>query len=212
MILQLQTKTEEQKLIKEYLESNVDERLANKINNGVKTSKDGKEIINKKDLDGFMSYATEEAKKLVEKNARSACVRSDVVFGWAMHYFDEDEILGSLYNLDGSEYKPVKPKTQPIKPTTTSIPYTPPKPKEQQTSLFDLFSATPETKEGLVEQDEEPTKQDLQEAMEELASLDDSEICYDENGEILNNSTQENTENPLKQILLDIFEEILIER
>ena len=81
MILQLETKTEEQRLIKEYLENNADERLAYKINHGTKTNKDGKTLINKKDLDGFMNYAESEAKKLVAKGARSACVRSDVVFG-----------------------------------------------------------------------------------------------------------------------------------
>ena len=65
MILQLEVKTEEQRLIKEYLENNADERLAYKINHGTKTTKDGKTLINKKDLDGFMNYAESEAKKLV---------------------------------------------------------------------------------------------------------------------------------------------------
>ena len=50
MILQLETKTEEQKLIKEYLENNADERLAYKINNGTQTTKDGKTLITKKTL------------------------------------------------------------------------------------------------------------------------------------------------------------------
>ena len=210
MILQLETKTEEQKLIKEYLENNADERLADKINNGAQTTKDGKTLINKKDLDGFMNYAESEAKKLVAKGARSACVRSDVVFGWAMHYFDEDEIIGSLYNPDGSEYTPVKPKTQTcIKPTTPAIPYTPPKPKEEQTSFLDLFS-TPKGQEKPID-DEEPTMEDLQEAMDELIKLNETDYV-DKNGEIHSVFSKTSNENPLKQALLDIFGEIIIER
>ena len=210
MILQLEAKTEEQKLIKEYLENNADERLAYKINHGTKTNKDGKTLINKKDLDGFMNYAESEAKKLVAKGARSACVRSDVVFGWAMHYFDEDEILGTLHNTDGSEYKPVKPKTQtPIKPSTPATPYTPPKPKEEQTSFFDLFPNT--QKDEKQTEDEEPTTEDLQEAMDELIKFNETDYV-DKNGEIHSSVPETNEENPLKQALFNIFGEIIIER
>ena len=74
------------------LEGDASETLADKINNGVRIEKDGKTLINKKSLDGFMKYATDEAKKLAEKGASSACVRSDVVFGWAIHYFEEESI------------------------------------------------------------------------------------------------------------------------
>ena len=96
----------EQELIKNYLEENVTDVLAEKINNGVKTEKDGMTLINKKTLDGFMRYATEEAKKLAEKGANAACVEDKVVFGWAIHYFEEDSIEGNLYTEDGSEYRP----------------------------------------------------------------------------------------------------------
>ena len=210
MILQLEAKTEEQKLIKAYLENNADERLAYKINHGTKTNKDGKTLINKKDLDGFMNYAESEAKKLVVKGAHSACVRSDVVFGWAMHYFDEDEILGILHNTDGSEYKPVKPKPQPsIKPSTPAIPHTPPKPKEEQASFFDLFSTTP--KDEKQTEDEEPTMEDLQEAMDELIKFNETDYV-DKNGEIHSSVPETNEENPLKQALFNIFGEIIIER
>lgn len=58
--------------------------------------KDGVTLINKKTLDGFFRYATEEARKLVAQNARCACVLDRVVFGWAIHYFEEDEIEGTL--------------------------------------------------------------------------------------------------------------------
>ena len=60
-------------------------------------------------------------------------IDDDTVYGWAMHYFEEDTILGDLYTEDGELYKPTVPK-----PTTT---YTPtPKPvtaKPKEPSLFD---------------------------------------------------------------------------
>jgi len=66
-----------------------------------------------------MSYATEEARKQAEQGAKCAMVEDNVVFGWLMHYFQEDTIEGILYNEDGTEYKPtikkqeVKPKIEP---------------------------------------------------------------------------------------------------
>src|SRR5574344_1841402 len=94
--LNLETKSREQELIKAYLEENAIQTLADKINNGVATDKDGKPLISKKDLDGFFLYASEEARKLADKGARSACVEDKTVYGWAIHYFEEDSIIGKL--------------------------------------------------------------------------------------------------------------------
>lgn len=107
--LNLKTSNKAQEQIKEYLENNVSETLAEKINNGVKITKDNKNLVNKKDLDNFWSFATEEARKNAEKGARGAYVDNETVFGWAIHYFEEDTIEGNLYNEDGSEYKVEKP-------------------------------------------------------------------------------------------------------
>ena len=110
MRLNLETKTKEQELIKAYLEENASETLVEKINNGTPFEKDGKSFINKKTLDGFMKYASSEARKLASKGANSACVEDKVVYGWAIHYFEEDSIEGTLFNEDRTEYKPT-PKT-----------------------------------------------------------------------------------------------------
>lgn len=56
--LNLQTKTKSEEIIKEYFENNVSEILADKINNGVRITKDEQKLINKKLLDGFMKFAT----------------------------------------------------------------------------------------------------------------------------------------------------------
>ena len=120
--LNLTATTTEEKVLKEYLEQNVSEILVDKINNGVPVVKDGKQLISRKTLAGFMKFATEEAKKQAENGAASACVHSAVVFGWAIHYFEEDNILGTLYNEDGTEYKAPKPapKTKKAAASTTA--------------------------------------------------------------------------------------------
>ena len=114
-MIMLETKTKEQELLKAYLEENANDTLIDKINNGVKIVKDGKTLISKKTLDTFMSYATEEAKKQAEQGARCAMVEDAIVFGWLIHYFQEDEIIGALYNEDGTEYKPTVKKSE-VKP------------------------------------------------------------------------------------------------
>ena len=106
----LETKNQQQEALKAYLEQNASETLADKINNGVKIVKDGLTLLNKKTLDGFMDYAHEEARKEAEKGARFAMVEDKVVFGWLIHYFEEDSIEGVLYNEDGTEYKPTVTK------------------------------------------------------------------------------------------------------
>ena len=141
MTLNLTTNCVEHTILKEYLEENASATLADKINRGVFIEKDGKRLLNRKDLNGFMQYACNEAKKLAAKGATSACVKSDIVFSWAIHYFEEDEIIGKLYNEDGSEYKPeAKPTPKPVQHVpapTISIKPTPP--KQQQFTLFDLI-------------------------------------------------------------------------
>ena len=140
--LNLTAKNTEQEVVKQYLEENASEMLAEKINNGVAIEKDGKTLINRKSLDGFMKYATEEARKQAEKGASSACVRSDVVFGWAIHYFEEDSIIGKLYNEDGSEYKAPKPEVKKVAKATTNAAAIK-KPESSQLSLFDFSGETP---------------------------------------------------------------------
>lgn len=135
--LNLAAKGDDQIAILNYLQQNATDVLADKINNGVQIVKDGVTLINKKTLDGFFRYATEEARKLVAQNARCACVLDRVVFGWAIHYFEEDEIEGTLYNLDGTEYKTAVKRTTTPTATTKSV-IAKPKKNEGQLSIFDM--------------------------------------------------------------------------
>lgn len=130
--LNLEAKTEEEKVLLTYLQENASDILADKINNGVYVEKDGKQLVSKKTLKGFLSYACNLAKEQAEKGARSACVCSDTVFGWAIHYFEEDSIEGTLYNQDGTEYKPAIQQIE--KPKKVDPPK---KEKPAQLSLFD---------------------------------------------------------------------------
>ena len=136
----LETKNQQQEKLKAYLEQNASETLADKINNGVKIVKDGKTLLNKKTLDGFMDFALEEARKQAEKGARGAMVEDEVVYGWLIHYFEEETIEGILYNEDGTEYKPTVKKKETKQNVVT--PVAPPKKVETKKdsgviSMFD---------------------------------------------------------------------------
>ena len=160
MTLNLTATTTEEKVLKEYLEQTVSKVLADKINNGFPVEKDGKKLVSRKTLAGFMKYATDEARKQAAKGATSACLHSDTVFGWAIHYFEEDSIPGTLYNEDGTEYKPPKPtpKVTPKPSVTVTDTLTAPAPKSQpkagQMSMFDLFDEPEAVAESSADADE----------------------------------------------------------
>lgn len=124
MQLNLTAQNKQEELVLKYLQDNASETLADKINNGTPFEKDGHSLLNKKTLAGFMKYACDEARKLAEKGANSTFIDDQIVYGWAIHYFEEESIEGTLYTIDGAEYKPtvkrvesnaVKAKTEPKK-------------------------------------------------------------------------------------------------
>ena len=172
MTLHLTATTTEEKVLKEYLEQNASEVLADKINNGVPVEKDGKKLVSRKTLAGFMKYATDEARKQAAKGATSACLHSDIVFGWAIHYFEEDSILGTLYNEDGTEYKPPKPTPKVTSKASataeaTVVPASKPQPKAGQMSMFDLFDEPEMVAETTEETDEYNEEEAVSEPYEE---------------------------------------------
>ena len=174
MRLNLETKTKEQELVKAYLEENASATLAEKINNGTPFEKDGKTLINKKTLDGFMKYASDEARKLASKGANSACVEDKVVYGWAVHYFEEDSIEGTLFNADGTEYKPT-PKPTPAQVRKVEAK----KPEQRQATLFDFMEtekSEPEVNdENGDDEDEQPSQEEIDEILAEIAEEEKSD-------------------------------------
>ena len=195
--LNLQTSNKQEKIIKDYLQNNVSEVLADKINNGVKIIKDNKTLINKKTLAGFMKYACEEARKLAEKGTNCACVEDKIVYGWAIHYFEEDSIEGNFYNEDGTEYKVEKTITKP----TTKVGTKPQQKKveSKQSTLFDLMNleqakednlsykaqlATYSQPDPLEYEEENEFDNDEEEIIEEKQEENNSKIDF-ETGEVL---------------------------
>ena len=176
MKLNLQATTKEEQKVKAYLEANASEVLAEKINSGVRIQKDGKMLLNRKTLAGFMKFACDEAKKQAEKGASSACIDDDTVYGWAVHYFEEDSIEGTLYNEDGTEYK--APMTK-VTAKASTVKYTPPKPQPKpQMSMFDLLdekSEEPVSEKIDDNEDDMPSEEEIQEIMAELAEEEKAE-------------------------------------
>ena len=165
MKLNLETNSREQELVKAYLEENASETLAEKINNGTPFEKDEKTLINKKTLDGFMKYASDEARKLASKGANSACVEDKVVYGWAIHYFEEDSIEGTLFNADGTEYKPA-PKPTPAQVRKVEAK----KPEQRQATLFDFMETEKSEPEANGDdEDAQPSQEEIDEILAEIA-------------------------------------------
>lgn len=76
--LNLKANSDYEKAILDYLESNASDALVAKINSGKKT------------LQSCFDYIRGEAKKQAKDGC--AMISDAVVFGWAIHYFEEDEI------------------------------------------------------------------------------------------------------------------------
>ena len=133
MNLNLTPQNKQEELILNYLQNNASETLADKINNGTPFEKDGNPLLNKKTLSGFMKYACDEARKLTEKGANSACIDDATVYGWAIHYFEEESIEGTLYTIEGAEYKPT------VKRVESNAVKAKPEPKKQENVQFSFF-------------------------------------------------------------------------
>lgn len=119
MTLNLEAKTHNEELVLEYLKENVSEALADKINNGKKT------------LSQCWNYIVSEARKVAVNNC--ACVENETVFGWAIHFFEEDDIKGVDVAVPAKAKVENKPTKVPVKK----------KPKTEdnsvnQISLFEL--------------------------------------------------------------------------
>lgn len=153
--LNLTAQSADQKILLQHLTPLVSDVLAEKINNGVRITKEGKELISKKDLNSFMEYLIDEVDKMKiakkYKRANVAGMEGEEIIKHALHYFEEDSIEGSLFNLDGTEYKTPKPTKKYSEVKVVAAASEPPKPKPKpQLSIFDMFqdnaeSAKPET-------------------------------------------------------------------
>ena len=163
--LQLEAKTPEEERVKAYLNENASETLREKIENGTVYEKDGHTLTNRKTLSDFMEYACAEARKQAEKGAHSACIEDRVVFGWAIHYFEEDSIVGTLYHADGTPYKPQVSKYTPKQSNTVTTQGKPPEQspvptidKNQVPGQSSFFDFLPPEEQPKAKEDEQETE------------------------------------------------------
>lgn len=71
-----------------YLEANASETLIDKINSGKKT------------LTDCVKFITAEARKQAKKGV--AMIADNVVFGWAVHFFEEDAITAPTFPINAA--------------------------------------------------------------------------------------------------------------
>ncbi len=143
MRIKLETKSHVDKVILDYLEKNASDLLVDKINNGVVVTQDGKQLINKKTLAGFWDYAYKQAREIAEKGSKATCTADEVVFGWAIHYFEEESIVESLYNLDGTPYKVATPQVNMSVKTSAPVKTKTKQEQNGQCSFFDVIDDKP---------------------------------------------------------------------
>lgn len=118
-----------EKAVLAYIEANASENLVQRINSGTKT------------LEGCWKFIVAEARKKAVKGC--ACIEDKVVFGWAIHYFEEDSIEeGKTYAetgvAAGSETSSDAPKKE-EKPKAAEKPKKAKAQCNDQMSLLDLF-------------------------------------------------------------------------
>lgn len=148
--LNLTANSADQKILLAHLTPLISEVLEEKINNGVKIIKDGKELLSRKTLDTFMEYLIDEIDKMKiakkYKRANVAGMEGTDIIKHAIHYFEEDSIEGKLFNADGTEYVKPKPAKKYSAVNVVPVASTPPAPKPKpQLSIFDLVSETAES-------------------------------------------------------------------
>lgn len=148
--LNLIANSADQKILLAHLTPLISEVLAEKINNGVKIMKDGKELLSRKTLDTFMEYLIDEIDKMKiakkYKRANVAGMEGTDIIKHAIHYFEEDSIEGKLFNADGTEYVKPKPVKKYSAVNVVPVASTPPAPKPKpQLSIFDLVSEAAES-------------------------------------------------------------------
>ena len=85
--INLQAENDGQRRILDYLEQNASDALTEKINNGTTTAAG---VVVKKTMAGCWSYIRDQARKKAVNQC--AVIEDAEVYGWAVHYFEEDDI------------------------------------------------------------------------------------------------------------------------
>ena len=186
----------EEQIIATHLKEIISETVAYKILNGVPVKQDGKQLINKKSIKSFMQYLCEkmykEAQEQKVRGYHAVAKDGTVILEQAIQYFDDDKIIGDLYDENGTLYKkaPDIPKNA-VKSVQTVVTKKQEPPKPQQFTLFDMLTEEKKEEKPVVEetppQEEEPAP-DIQAPNEEECLFDEEDVDR-ETGEILHFKT-----------------------
>lgn len=122
MELKLTADTESEERVLDYLRGNVSESLAERINAGSKTLAD------------CWKFITDEARKRAKNGC--ACIEDTEVYGWAIHFFEEDGI--SVKAPVRKTQKPQKKNMQKKSEIKIEGGTSKAKPNFEQLSLFDM--------------------------------------------------------------------------
>lgn len=106
-MLNLKASNSNEEIILKYLNENASETLTERINTGDKS------------LAQCWNYITSEARKRAKNGC--ACIDDSTVFGWAIHFFEEDSIKGKDYSSPKSGVKAVKTASDEVKPAEGAV-------------------------------------------------------------------------------------------
>ncbi len=168
----------EEHIIAMHLREIIPLSVANKILNGVPAEKDGKKLINKKSIKSFLQYICEkmynEAKMKNVSGYQAVAKEGTAILEQAIEYFDNDKIVGDLYDESGTLYKkaPEPPKNV-AKSIQTAVTQKQEPQKPQQFTLFSLLEEKQVNEQPPVQ---EPTKEKNIKPVEEIEDDNDGEL------------------------------------
>ena len=137
----------EEHIIAIHLKNVIPETVAHKLMNGVHIEQDGKQLINKKSIKLFLQYLCEKMynaaknNKNKTQNVKAVAKEGTAILDEAIKYFNDDKIIGELYDESGKLYKkaPELPKEIAKATKTMAVAQKKEPDKPQQFTLFSLL-------------------------------------------------------------------------
>ena len=141
------TENLEEHIIAIHLKNVIPETVAHKLMNGVHIEQDGKQLINKKSIKLFLQYLCEKMynaaknNKNKTQNVKAVAKEGTAILDEAIKYFNDDKIIGELYDESGKLYKkaPELPKEIAKATKTMAVAQKKEPDKPQQFTLFSLL-------------------------------------------------------------------------
>ena len=141
------TENLEEHIIAIHLKNVIPETVAHKLMNGVHIEQDGKQLINKKSIKLFLQYLCEKMYNAAKNNknktqkVKAVAKEGTAILDEAIKYFNDDKIIGELYDESGKLYKkaPELPKEIAKATKTMAVAQKKEPDKPQQFTLFSLL-------------------------------------------------------------------------